>query len=96
MNTATEQAALGALRNLLSFAAGILVARGVIDEMTALELVGAVMVILPIAWSIWNQYRAEHKTQVREMTAMQIGADTRQSSANVEDTQKIIKVATEG
>jgi|GEM_PF-2682715 len=45
-------ASLGVLRHVASAAGGVLVARGLIDEGTANELVGAVMVIVPIVWSV--------------------------------------------
>jgi hypothetical protein len=45
-----------------------------IDAGAADQIVGAVMVIIPIAWGMWQKYSAEKKTAVREVAAVNAGA----------------------
>lgn len=52
-------ASLGAvLRQLLTFAGGILVSRGLVSADQAPELVGAVLTVAGIAWSLVQKRRA--------------------------------------
>ncbi len=46
---------LGLIRHLLTFGGGILVAKGVVDEGTATELVGALVTVIGGAWSIYDK-----------------------------------------
>jgi hypothetical protein len=48
-------AILGVVRHLLTFGAGYLVARGFIDESTAEALVGAVLTLIGVGWSIYDK-----------------------------------------
>jgi hypothetical protein len=48
-------AILGVARHLLTFGAGYLVARGFIDESTAEALVGAVLTLIGVGWSIYDK-----------------------------------------
>jgi hypothetical protein len=41
----------GVLRHLLTFGAGYLVAQGIVDEATSIELVGAAMTVIGVVWS---------------------------------------------
>ena len=41
----------GVIRHLLTFGAGYLVAKGIVDEATSVELVGAVMTVVGVIWS---------------------------------------------
>lgn len=43
---------LGIIRHILTFLGGILVARGVIDESTAMEISAAIITIIGVVWSI--------------------------------------------
>lgn len=45
----------GLVRHILSFGAGILVTKGVIDESTITEVVGAVMTMIAFGWSWYNK-----------------------------------------
>ncbi len=45
---------MGALRHLLTFGGGYVVAQGVVDEGTMLEVVGALVTIGGVAWSIFS------------------------------------------
>ncbi len=47
-----KESVMGVLRHILSFGGGLLVAQGHIDESTMLELVGAIVTIAGVAWSI--------------------------------------------
>jgi hypothetical protein len=48
-------AILGVARHLLTFGAGYLVARGFLDESTAEVLIGAVLNIIGVSWSIYDK-----------------------------------------
>lgn len=43
---------LGLVRHVLTIAGGALVTRGIVDDATSTELVGAVITIIGIIWSI--------------------------------------------
>ena len=73
MNDANTQALLSAIRSLLMVIGGVLASHGFLSESAVNEAIGAVMVILPAAYGIWDKYRAEAKTQVRETAAVQAG-----------------------
>lgn len=73
MDEATKQAALSALRSLLIAIGSGLVAKGYLDDATMNQVVGAAMVLAPIAWGIFDKYRAEAKAKAREVTAMNVG-----------------------
>jgi len=47
-----KESILGVLRHCLTFGGGLAVARGHIDEASMLELVGAIVTIAGVAWSI--------------------------------------------
>lgn len=49
------QPILGIARHLLTFGAGYLVAQGIIDESTAEALVGAVLTLIGVGWSIYDK-----------------------------------------
>lgn len=66
MQEADKQAALSALRTLLTVIGASLAAHGVINETTFNEVIGALMVLVPLIWGIADKYFAEHKTQIRE------------------------------
>lgn len=73
MNEATKQAVLSAIRSILITIGSILAARGYVDEQTANTIIGAVMVIIPVAWGIWDKIHSEQKTAAREATAVNVG-----------------------
>lgn len=52
----------GLVRHLLSFGAGILVTKGVIDESALTEVVGAVMTMIAFGWSWYNKIKFEGTT----------------------------------
>ena len=51
-----------------------LASHGYLAEGTVTEIVGAFMVILPLAWGMWDKYRSERATQAREAVAVNVGA----------------------
>lgn len=70
----TNQAILGAIRTLLGILAGWAVGRGFIPADVAGELIGAVMILGPVIWSVYDKYRSERATKAREQLAVQAGA----------------------
>lgn len=73
MDNVTQQAVLSAVRSLLIVAGGSLATHGYIADGAVNEVVGAVMVILPLIWGIVNKYTSEKKAVVREVTAVNAG-----------------------
>ena len=73
MDDASKQALLSAIRSILIAAGSMLAAKGYMDDGTVQSTVGAVMVILPVIWGIWDKYRAEQKTKAREVVAVNAG-----------------------
>jgi hypothetical protein len=49
---------MGIIRHILTFGGGYLVAKGIIDEATMLNAVGAVVTILGVVWSVVNKKAA--------------------------------------
>ncbi len=73
MNDANTQALLSALRSLLMVIGSALAAHGLIGADAVNEAVGAIMVIAPFIWGIWEKYRAEAKAKDREVVAVNAG-----------------------
>lgn len=73
MDNATKQAALSALRSLLVVAGTSLAARGIVTASNWNDIVGAVMVLAPVLWGIWDKFMSERKTTARETVAVQSG-----------------------
>lgn len=73
MNTATTQALLSVLRSLLIVAGSWVTAKGYLSEGNTSELIGAIMVLVPVLWGVWQKYNSERKTKVREVTAVNVG-----------------------
>lgn len=76
MNTdqASQAAILSAVRTLLSAIGGtLLVARGITDQQTLQDIIGAIMVLAPTIWGVVNKFRAEHKIQIRTTEAVNVG-----------------------
>ena len=48
----TKQQVLGIIRHTLTFVGGILVARGIVDEATATEVICGVLTLTGAIWSI--------------------------------------------
>ena len=52
MKKLTKDQLLGILRHTLTFVGGILIAKGLIDEATATEIIGGVITLTGTIWSI--------------------------------------------
>ena len=48
----TKEQVLGIIRHTLTFVGGIFIARGVIDEIAATEIIGGVLTLTGAIWSI--------------------------------------------
>lgn len=71
--TAKRQALIDAIRLILITLGGILSAQGFIAESTVTQIIGAITVIIPAVWSIWDVFHTETKAQAREVNAVQAG-----------------------
>lgn len=100
MNDARNQAVLSAVRTLLAAAGGWMATHDYIDADTMNEIVGAIMILIPLAWGIWSKYRAERDTKAREAVAVNVGIAVADRTAGVTpavpaaDTQAVIKAFT--
>lgn len=50
------------IRHILSFAGGVLITKGVIDEAGLEEVVGSIMTIVAFGWSYYNKIKFEGET----------------------------------
>ncbi len=73
MNDAQKHALLSSLRTLLAAAGAWMATHKYIDADAANEIVGAIMIIVPIAWGVWDKYRSEAATKAREAVAVNVG-----------------------
>jgi hypothetical protein len=73
MDDTARNALLSAIRTLLGALGGVLVAHGVFDQSTAQDVVGAIMVIVPVVWGMIEKYNVEHAIKEREKAAVQAG-----------------------
>lgn len=55
-----KQFTLGVIRHGLTTAGGALVTQGVVSAGEAEQAVGAVMVLVGLAWSLWRKYERAH------------------------------------
>lgn len=49
---------MGIIRHILTFVAGLLVSRGILDEGMVMELIGAIMAIIGFVLSVLNKDKA--------------------------------------
>lgn len=105
MDEVTKQAFLSAVRSLLMVLGTSLAARGFVHSDSINDAVGAVMVIIPIVWGVWDKYKAERMTKARETVAVQAGVNAAVAATGPrngialfpvthEDAQEIIKTFT--
>ena len=73
MNDVAMQQLWGAIRTLLGVGAGFLIGKGFVDEATATTAIGAIMTLIPLAWSAWDKHRSEKATKEREAVALNVG-----------------------
>lgn len=50
-----KEVILGILRHVLTFVGGILIARGVLDESTSGEIIGALITLTGALWSVFSK-----------------------------------------
>lgn len=67
--------AYGVIRGVLVALGGVLVAHKIIDEESLQQLVGGLLVVVPIIYSAFAKWWAEAKTQARETIALQAGVE---------------------
>ena len=53
-----QEKVIGVLRHILTFCGGFIVAKGLIDESTYLELSGALLTLLGGVWSVLSKKKA--------------------------------------
>jgi hypothetical protein len=46
---------LGVVRHVLTFAGGFLITKGIIDESLSQEIIGGVVSLVGLVWSIWTK-----------------------------------------
>ena len=46
---------LGVVRHVLTFAGGFLITKGIIDEALSQEIIGGVVSLVGLVWSIWTK-----------------------------------------
>lgn len=51
----SKETVLGIIRHVLTFAGGILIAKGVADDATVTELVGGLVTVVGAVWSILSK-----------------------------------------
>jgi hypothetical protein len=54
----TKEQVLGIVRHTLTFVGGVLVAKGLIDDVTATEIIGGVITLVGTIWSVVEKAKA--------------------------------------
>lgn len=91
MNAESKQALLSAVRSLLITAGSVLVTKGYVDDATLQAIIGAIMVLVPVLWGIWDKYQSEASAKAREVTAVNAGITL--SNQSSEYTQPVSSTA---
>jgi hypothetical protein len=73
MNTATVQAALSVVRSVMIAAGAFTVTNGLMTQESFDQLVGAVLVLIPLLWGVWQKFQAERATKAKEVIAVHVG-----------------------
>lgn len=73
MDDVAKQALLSAIRTLLAAAGAWMATHKYIDADSVNEIIGALMIAIPILWGVWDKYQAERKTKAREVIAVNAG-----------------------
>ena len=58
-NVMSKEKVLGIVRHFLTFAGGVIVAKGFIQETVSEELVGSIMTLIGVLWSIIDKNKPE-------------------------------------
>jgi hypothetical protein len=53
-----KEQVLGIVRHVLTFAGGILITKGLIDESTSLDIIGGTMTLVGTIWSVVEKNKA--------------------------------------
>lgn len=95
MDEAAKNAILGVIRSILVVLGTALTTKGILMGDQANSIIGPIMTMAPIAWGIYDKYRAEKKIKLRENTAMNEGLELVNAPAKVtpEQTQIVLKAA---
>jgi hypothetical protein len=54
----TKEQVLGIVRHTLTFAGGILITKGLIDESTSMDIIGGAMTLIGTIWSVVEKNKA--------------------------------------
>jgi len=73
MDQATKDAVLSAVRSLLIVLGSGLVAKGYLSDGVVQQVIGAIMVLLPAAWGIWDKYQVATAAKARDVVAVNAG-----------------------
>ena len=73
MDDVQKEQLYSALRTLLAVASGFLVGHGYFTDVQATEIVGAVMVVVPIVWGVLQKKQAAQKSDERAQAAYNAG-----------------------
>jgi hypothetical protein len=55
----TKEKVLGIVRHILTFVGGVIVAKGFIQETASEELIGGIMTLIGVLWSIIDKNKTE-------------------------------------
>jgi FtsH-binding integral membrane protein len=69
----SKAALLSALRTLLAAGGAWMATHQYIDSAMANEIVGAVMIIIPLVWGAYDKFKVERETKQRETAAVNAG-----------------------
>lgn len=89
MDSGTNQAIWSAVRSILVTAGGIIAAKGYTDTATVNEIIGALMVLIPAIYGVWQKYQSERLTKDREATAVQAGVAAKGAGAIITPTEVV-------
>lgn len=70
---AVLQAALSVLRSVLIALGAFFVSKGFLTSEGLDQLVGAILLIVPVGWGIWQKFQAERSAKKREVIAVNVG-----------------------
>jgi len=96
MDDVTKQSLLSAVRTMLGVAGMWMATHKYIDADSVNEIIGAVMIVIPIVWGVWDKHRSEQATKAREVIAVNAGVAVADSTVGATppvspaDTTKII------
>jgi len=73
MDIATQNAAMGAIRSLLVVSGAALATHGIGSDKLWAEVIGPVMVLIPVCYSFWLKFENERRAKLRETIAVNVG-----------------------